>query len=187
MRGSASQTKGEEESDEALVERFLQGEDRAFELIYKRYGHQIANFVYRLLGDRLDLQDVVQETFVNAAQSMPRLRDRTRLRPWLFTIAVRQTHRLIGKRTRTRTLNKALVWNAPKPSSPNAGVSELENVLYVVKTLPPKLRVPWIVHRIEGETIRDTAVICEIPLTTLKRRMKKADALIKKRLDHDET
>src|SRR5436190_514218 len=48
--------------------------------------------------------------------------------------------------------------------------------------LPPDLRVPWVLARIEQSTLPEVARICEISLATVKRRIADADARIERRL-----
>ncbi len=184
MKGTAANSRGTEVADEVLVERFLQGDERAFDRIYQRYAKQVGSIVYRLLGQDLDFDDIVQETFVTAAETMDRLRDRTRLRPWLLTIAVRKTHRVLRKRRSTRMLKEGLRAN-PVPMWTPGVRGRLEHLRDVVDSLSPKLREPWIVHRVQGETLAETSAICGVPLTTLKRRLQRAEELIQKRLTDD--
>ena len=52
-----------EVSDETLIERFQNGDNVAFDEIVRRYKNPLVNFVYHFLGDKIDAEDVVQETF----------------------------------------------------------------------------------------------------------------------------
>lgn len=51
--------------------------------------------------------------------------------------------------------------------------------------LSSKLRIPWVLHRIEGEALPDTARICAISLATAKTRIAKVDEHLRGRLDDE--
>ncbi|HEY8430134.1 MAG TPA: sigma factor, partial [Sandaracinaceae bacterium] len=52
------------EPDEVLVERARAGDERAFAKLYRRHAPYVAGVVYRLMGDELELDEIVQDTFV---------------------------------------------------------------------------------------------------------------------------
>src|SRR5205085_12165347 len=62
-------------------------EAAAFDVLYTLYRARIHGFLLRLAGRRDVADDLFQETWLNAARAAPRLREDTRLAPWLFTIA----------------------------------------------------------------------------------------------------
>ena len=56
--------------DKQLVERVRRGDKRAFDLLILKYQHKIISIVGRYLGDRNDVQDVSQETFIKAYRAL---------------------------------------------------------------------------------------------------------------------
>ena len=184
MESTAPKVRRVEPDDAVLVERFLKGDERAFAEIYQRHVDTLAFMVSRMLGDNMELDDIVQETFVIASKKLHTLQDPTRLRPWLKRIGARLVHQTMAKRGRKRMLKRAVKWTASPASEPNAA-SELENLLDVLDRMPPKLVIPWMLHRVEGETLTDTAEISGQSVATVKRRLKEADAAIERRLNRD--
>jgi len=83
-------------SDTELVERVRAGDRRAEEAIYNRYAAYVASLCLRMLRDREELADVVQDTFVDVLQQLPSLREPELLRRWITGIAVHKVHRLAG-------------------------------------------------------------------------------------------
>src|SRR5437867_449205 len=76
-------------ADEAeLVARCIAGERPAQDELYQRFRRQIANNLYRVLGDRSDLDDLVQEVFVIAFRGLERFRGDARLSTWIYRICV---------------------------------------------------------------------------------------------------
>src|SRR5262245_54826 len=79
--------------DAELVERALGGDGSAAESIFHRHVDAVAGLSLRLLRNRADMEDVVQETFLIALERLPTLRDVGALRPWLLRIAVNRVRR----------------------------------------------------------------------------------------------
>ena len=54
---------GSQPTDEELISRFQNGDTYAFDLLVRRYKDPLLNFIYRFLGDFVEAEDIVQETF----------------------------------------------------------------------------------------------------------------------------
>src|SRR6187549_855005 len=75
--------------DEAdLIERCKAHERAAHDELYHRFRRQVAGNLYRVLGDRGDLDDLVQEVFVIAFRGLEKFRGDARLSTWLYRICV---------------------------------------------------------------------------------------------------
>lgn len=75
------------DSDADILAGLQRCDAAAFDALYTRYRPRIHGFLLRLAGRRDVAEDLFQETWINVARAAPRLRDDTRLAPWLFTIA----------------------------------------------------------------------------------------------------
>lgn len=167
--------------DEGLVARVLRGDPQAFRELHGRHSRYVAGVVYRLMGDDAELEDIVQDTFVRAAERLHTLRTPSQLRPWLVTIAVRLTQNRLTRRRRRSFIRQQLTGAAPTASDPRdrAPADELYSALDQV---PDKLRVPWILHRVEGQRLEDVARACGVSLATVKRRIADAQTRLDRRL-----
>jgi RNA polymerase sigma factor (sigma-70 family) len=76
-----------DDSDDDLFERAAEGDEHAFASLVRRYQERLFNTVYRLLGNEADAQDVVQETFIKAYQSLNGCKGRSQFFTWLYRIA----------------------------------------------------------------------------------------------------
>lgn len=109
QRGARSQ---DDALDRLLVAHWLEGDERAATLLVERHAPALARFAASLLGGRgrggaggvggsSDVDDLVQDTFVRAFQSLAEFRGESSLRTWLFTIERRllvDRHRADGRR-----------------------------------------------------------------------------------------
>ncbi|MEM9460866.1 MAG: RNA polymerase sigma factor [Myxococcota bacterium] len=169
------------DDDEVLVARVLRGDPQAFRDLYGRHSRYVAGVVFRLMGDDADLEDIVQDTFVRATERLSTLRTPAQVRPWLVTIAVRLAQSRMTRRRRRRWLRQQITRAAPTVSDPRdrAPADELYSALDQV---PDKLRIPWILSRVEGQRLDDVAAACGISLATVKRRIADAQARLDRRL-----
>jgi RNA polymerase sigma-70 factor, ECF subfamily len=75
-----------EPSDAALIARWRGGDERAATILVERHAPAVSRFVASM-GERTDVEEVVQDTFVRAFGSIDRFREASALRTWLFSIA----------------------------------------------------------------------------------------------------
>ena len=78
----------DERTDLDLIARWKAGEQRAATLLVERHANALARFVASI-GERNEVEEVVQDTFVRAFASLDGFRGDSTLRTWLFTIARR--------------------------------------------------------------------------------------------------
>jgi RNA polymerase sigma factor (sigma-70 family) len=76
-------------SDEELVEQLRQGNREAFELVYERYFRRVYHFVDRRLGNRADVEETVQEVFINIFSSVGTYRGEAPFAAWVFGLTRR--------------------------------------------------------------------------------------------------
>jgi RNA polymerase sigma-70 factor, ECF subfamily len=157
-------------------------QDLDFVAIYERHARYVAGVVHRIMG-RVDaeLDDIVQETFLDAFESLSRIEDPAAIRAWLVTVAVRRTRRILARRRRRALFAFWAADFAPRASDPRdrQPVDELYDAL---GRIPEDLRIPWVLHRVEQMSLPETAVACEVSLATVKRRIADAEERLERRL-----
>lgn len=168
-------------TDGELVARAAGSDEEAFTVLYERHARYVAGVVYRILGSDAEVDDVVQETFLDARAGLGSLADARALRGWLVTIAVRRVHRLLRRRRRRTLLFFGLVETSPRSSDPRDR-QPADDLYDVLDRLPPDLRVPWTLARVEELTLPEVAEACDVSLATVKRRIAEAEERIQRRL-----
>jgi len=168
--------------DARLVERIQLDDETAFRALYLRHARYVAGVIYRLLGDDSELDDIVQETFVDATHGLKSLADPASLRRWLVVVAVRKVRTLLARRRRRSFFGWSLRQITPTQSNP--GDRQLIEDLYeALDDLPAKLRIPWVLNRIADQSLPEVALVCGVSLATIKRRIVEADERLKRRID----
>lgn len=105
-------------SDWDLVSRCLAGDVAAFEPLVRRYERPLYNLAYRVLGDREDARDAVQEAFVRAYEKLGSFDPRYRFFSWIYRIVLNGS---INTRSRRRLA-------APLAFEPRGGGGQEEAV-----------------------------------------------------------
>ena len=170
--------------DATLVSRAVGGDRWAEEAIYRRHMRPIANLVLRLLRNRAEMDDAVQDTFVAAFEHLGALRDGAALRAWLAQIAVSQVRRrlrrrrLLGLLGLDRTVEDATLEALASAGQPAEARAELGALDRLLATLPDEQRIAWMLRHVEGEELEDVARACSCSLATVKRRIAAADARV---------
>ena len=170
-------------ADEAeLIERCRADERSAHDELYHRFRRQVAGNLYRVIGDRTDLDDLVQEVFVIAFRGLDRFRGDARLSTWLYRICVNVA---LG-RIRTRKRRPAAFGVADldaaspdpslveRPETPEKSLErrqDRERVYRALELLPPKKRIVLYLHEIEGLDLKEIAYLVDSNPVTVRTRL----------------
>ncbi len=82
--------------------RACAGDAEAFHIVFNRYSKPILGFIYNLLGDRVQAEELTQETFVRAYRRLRTKRRDAQLSTWLFGIARNVVREAVKKKYRSR-------------------------------------------------------------------------------------
>ena len=87
--------------DAALIRRAQEGDTRAFRQLFTRHQGTVSRIVYRMIGPSPDVEDVVQDVFLNVYRSLPSFRGDSKFSTWLYRLATNVT-RMHLRRGRSR-------------------------------------------------------------------------------------
>jgi RNA polymerase sigma-70 factor (ECF subfamily) len=185
--------------DAALVARCKGNDLTAFDEIVERYQHKIYGYVKRLVGNETDAEDITQEVFLKALNSLHRFREESSLQTWLFRIATnlcRDAHR-----RRQREKGWLSLWRQADEQSETeeGGIvdppddrfnpeklllrEELGAMLSkAMEQLPLAMREVLILHDVEQMPYEEIAQALGVPLGTVKSRLFHARARLRESL-----
>jgi len=153
--------------------------------VYRRYCRYVAAVILRLDGRHAEVDDIVQEVFVEAARGVARLREPDAVKGWLATITVR----VVRHRLRARRLRRFLGLDAQAdyaglidPSASPLDKLLVRAVYRVLDELPVDDRLAFTLHHIEGEKLEVVARLCGCSCATAKRRIARAQQAIEDRM-----
>ena len=161
-----------------LIARCRAGERAAFERLYRDQRRIVAATLYRVMGDRGELDDLVQEVFVIAFRGLERFRGESKISTWLYRICINVAlGRLRTKSRRPPPLQLTEpAESAPEdsPDTPERLLERREDVAKVYRALDqlsPKKRVVLVLHEIEGLDLKEIAEIVGAPQVTVRTRL----------------
>lgn len=189
-RRTASQARREiaEQGDSQLVQLFLEGEQRAFSELVRRYDKRLQNFVFGTLGDRERAEDLIQETFIRVYRHLDRFDQSRKFSTWIYTIAGNLAKNELRNRSRNPVvLFQALVknweadyrpleWEDPKtrPDDLYRRRALREKVHEAVRKLSEHHRVVFVLRELHGKSYDEIAEITGCSLGTVKSRLNRA-------------
>lgn len=148
-----------------LVELFEANVDAAF------------NVAYRLVWNRADAQDVVQEAFIKAVRGLDQLRDPDKARSWLLRITYREALMVLRARRDVPTDPVVLRARAGLLAGPEDQVlqRELADVIHAaIDHLPETLRTAFVLRDVEELPMADVAEVLDLGLSATKMRVARA-------------
>lgn len=146
-------TNGLDPSGDRALARLVSeyGDEHAFRVLYRRHTPAVYAFVLRILGGAThDAEDVLQDTWVRATNSLDRFRWDASLRTWLTGIALNRARETLRKRSRSREVSSddaaAAAATAALDADPGDGL-DLERA---IRQLPDGYRTVFVMHDVHG-------------------------------------
>jgi RNA polymerase sigma factor (sigma-70 family) len=174
-------------SDREVLGRFADGRhEAAFEVLLGRHGPMVLNVCRRILRDPDDAEDAFQATFLALACKAGSLRLVDSLGPWLYRVANRVAARARADRRRRGDRERS-GGSMPEPAGPAVGDDpdrdEVPRVVHEeLGRLPERLRSPIVLCYLEGMTHEQAAQQLGCPVGTVRSRMARARALLRRRI-----
>ncbi len=169
------QGKVEELSDRALVSAVAEGDQAALGALYDRFHRDVFRFVAHLLRGDSQIDDFVQNTFLEAYRSAMRFRGDAAVKTWLFGIAAN----LVRHQRRTEARHaKANVALASVPAGRAPSVNEMITLeqqrrwlAQAIESLTPALREVYILCVVEELPGKEAAAVLGIREVSVWRRL----------------
>lgn len=178
-------------ADADLVCHVLQGEKEAYNVLVKRFRGAVVLVAEQIVHSRDIAEDVAQEVFLVALQSLTKLRDPTRFGSWLYTIARHRASRVVRQEKRTVALDAAglsLIRADLPPSGEAHPEKELlraearEELAAALANLTPETRLAFRLRYEESWTVARIAEFLALPLSTVKWRLHQARKQLRQQL-----
>lgn len=172
-------------TDIQLVERAQAGDERAFELLVRKYQYKIIQLVSRLVGEG-EAPDVAQETFIRAWRALPGFRGQSAFYTWLYRIGINTAKNYLVSRSRRPAdqdidmADAELFGHTEHLSDIDTPEAELlteeirQCVTETITALPPDLRQAITLRELEGLSYEEIAEVMDCPIGTVRSRIFRA-------------
>jgi RNA polymerase sigma-70 factor (ECF subfamily) len=179
---------GANEAD--LLKRLQAGDPGAYRELVELNSSNIYNVALRLLGDPMEAEDVLQETFLSAFEAIDRFEGRSKLSTWLYRIAYNASLMRLRKRNKATTFS--LDWSPDEEDRLKEGVSRnlvdwstlpddrllsaeaRQEMDRAIAVLPHTQRSVFVLRDIQGLSGAETAEVLGITVQAVKNRLHRA-------------
>jgi RNA polymerase sigma-70 factor (ECF subfamily) len=172
-----------------LLNRLKNGDMLAFDQVYELYSHKLFSFVFKILKNEVEVDDIVQEVFVKIWESRHKLEDYKLLNSYIFTIAYNNSIDLIRKRINNNKYLEYLKNSASINLTPSV-ITQIEfnelssQVEKLIANLPDRQKQVYLLHREEGLTYPEIAEQLGISKNTVEIHMVKALKYLRQNMDN---
>ena len=176
-------------NDDVLITLVHQGEHGAFRVLVERHQERIRNLIYSIFHEPEIVDDIAQEVFIKAYEALPHFRFQSSFYTWLYRIAVNKSRDELRKRKVRRLFSlQTLLESSDKDLSSKIVVEprddELQELVAAgLQSLPDKYRIAITLKDIDGLSYEEIAEIMECEIGTVKSRLSRARAMLRKILE----
>jgi RNA polymerase sigma-70 factor, ECF subfamily len=165
-----------DDGDAVIVARVLGGDTAAYAVLVARYRGQYARFAARMLGNREDAEEALQDALVRAFRSLSRCDDPAKFGSWLFRILAnrcRTAGARRGRRERTFVNDEIALLDAAEehPENRRAWREEIQRALM---QLDDEQREAFLLKHVEDMGYEQMSELTGVGVSALKMRVKRA-------------
>lgn len=160
------------------VEACRRGDRRALEAVFMAHAPYLERLLGRVAGSTLEVEDLLQSTFVAAIGAFPRFRGEAQVRTWLARIAIHTAQDRLRSAAHRRRADVPGFEDAVDHAPPGSGAEwridtqrRLERLNEHLSAIGPKKRVAFVLHVFEGLPIEEVAALMGASSTATKSRI----------------
>lgn len=184
----------EQEIDQQLVERVQQGDQRAFDILVKKYQHKIMSLIARYVKQPGDVADVAQEAFIKAYRALPNFRGESAFYTWLYRIAVNTAKNYLVSRSRKPPSSDIDAQDAEflddghglkdiaSPEHLMMSEQLRQVVMSTIDSLPDDLKQAITLRELDGLGYEEIAITMDCPIGTVRSRIFRAREAIEEKI-----
>jgi RNA polymerase sigma-70 factor (ECF subfamily) len=184
------------QQDQTLVQEALDGSQEAFSQLMEKYRNPIHHHIYRMVRDKGQVEDLVQEIFIKAFSSLSSYSSNYAFSTWLYKIATNHTIDYLRRKKLStlsidqpmKTKDGELEYELPDSTyRPDRHILEdqrRELIQEAIDSLPPKYYRVIVLRHQHERSYEEIAEELNLPLGTVKAHIFRARELLYKRLRH---
>jgi RNA polymerase sigma-70 factor (ECF subfamily) len=164
--------------DAALLREIGHGREQAFRTLVDRHGRYLYRVAFSLIGNEVDAEDLVQETFAAVLEAS--FRGESSVRTWMVAILVRRAAMM--RRTRSRRIQAVPMKEHDAPQSSSSGSTDARiDVMRMLEELSPEHREVIVLRELQQMSYEEMATVLDVPKGTVESRLFRAREELRKR------
>jgi len=166
-----------------------------FDELFKEFKNKIYRLALSISKNEKDAEDILQNTFLKIMQNIQNFKSRSQISTWIYKIAYNEALMLLRKKRRQLNIIDTLDYQPQSipsgfainwPEFPDKQLlnSEMKKRLdSAITNMPIKYRMPLLLQRVEGETLKTTAQILGLKINSLKTRLHRANMFVRTQMN----
>lgn len=174
--------------DDALVERAKRGDARALDIIARAELPKVERLLLRILGPRIDMEDLVQTVFVEMCRALPGFRGDSAISTFVGGITVRVARRAMRPsawRRRRAELVEEPVSISAGPERDLMASEQLRRVRLALQNISDKKRIAFLLWALEGLSFEEVAATMGASVSATRSRVFYAQKELKAKAEKD--
>jgi RNA polymerase sigma-70 factor (ECF subfamily) len=174
-------TDAEADEEWRLVESVQNGDLGAFDGLVRRHMRRGFSIAYRMLGQREDAEDLVQDAFLAALQGIQTFQPGRPFGPWFYRIVVNRGNNARRARAlrETETIPEAASARLPSPEQSAERADLRRRLAKAMASLPERERIVVLLFELEGFTSAEIAEILQVPAGTVRWSLHRARKILR--------
>lgn len=176
------------QEEKEIVQAVLNGDVQQYARIVKSYQQIVANLTYKICGDKLEIDEICQQVFVELYTSLPRFRFDSKLSTFIYSITVNVVNKALSHRSRIVTYDSATM------EDEGGGHSEEEELLkeeqrrrlrQAIGQLKGEQRTALVLYTFEDFSYQDIAEVMQVSLSKVESLIFRAKKNLKKIIENN--
>jgi RNA polymerase sigma-70 factor, ECF subfamily len=166
------------DEDLALVERAQNGDREALGELFMRHAQTVRRLLASVIGTNQDVDDLVQDVFVQVFRSLRNFRKESRFSTWLHQVTLYAAYNHLR-----RPQQRAFLTDNPEALAAPSGEGEssaldalhgretLARLNAIISSIKPKKRIAFVLFAVEGHSVNEISEMVDAPVPTVKSRI----------------
>ena len=181
--------------EQILIEKLKQGDEAAFKQVVETWQNMVYNTALGILQNAQDAEDVAQEVFVQAYQSVKTFKAESKFSTWLYRITISKALDHVRRKKRKKRFayvqslfgseNQTII-EQPDFHHPGVALDNKERAAILFKAidhLPENQKVAFSLHKLEGLSYQEISEVMKTTLSSVESLMHRAKNNLKKWLE----
>ncbi|RJG17613.1 RNA polymerase sigma factor SigW [Paenibacillus thiaminolyticus] len=181
--------------EKRLARLARKGDTRAFAEIVELYKDKIYHLAYRMLNNRHEAEDVVQDTFLRVYRNLDRYDENQKFSTWIYRIGTNLCIDRLRKRKPNYSLDAemteqegvdgyAMIPSDDRTPESYLIVSETQRMVQeAINSLPSKYRSVMVLRYLQDMSLQEISDVLDMPVTTIKTRVHRGREFLRKKLE----
>jgi RNA polymerase sigma-70 factor (ECF subfamily) len=160
----------EELPESELIKRSIRNNRKAQKMLYYKYCNAMYSTAYRIVNDREEANDVLQDAFIQIFRDLKNFRNESTVGSWMKTIVIRAALKRLNNRLEFQTVDDPSIYLLPE----HFIHMDAEYLEKAILSLPDGYRTVFLLVEVEGYNHKEVARMLDITESTSKSQLSRA-------------